>query len=100
MAVAGERAGRGERGRAERARPAKRPTEAALSVADAPGNYGPGGGKKLMECVRDAIRARHYSGRGPCPPLDRGLLQVPPFCPRPLRAGLRCRELVKGGVRG
>jgi site-specific recombinase XerD len=32
-------------------------------VRDPAASYSPGGGKKLMECVRDAIRARHYSYR-------------------------------------
>jgi integron integrase len=32
-------------------------------VRDPAASYSPGGGKKLMECVRDTIRARHYSYR-------------------------------------
>jgi integron integrase len=32
-------------------------------VLDPAATYAPGGGKKLMECVREAIRARHYSYR-------------------------------------
>ena len=42
----------------------RRPGDALLSlVMDPPGTYDPKGGKKLMDCVRDAIRARHFSYR-------------------------------------
>ena len=36
---------------------------AALFVSDDSGNYDPGGDKRLMDCVREAIRARHFSPR-------------------------------------
>ncbi len=35
----------------------------AAMVLDSAGVYEPGGGKKLLACVREAIRARHYSLR-------------------------------------
>jgi len=71
MAVAGERAGKAGRTGAKGSGPSpgpkplnlRPPSGAALAVADAPGTYDPGGGKKLMECLRDAIRARHFSPR-------------------------------------
>lgn len=32
-------------------------------LLEPPGTYSPNGGKKLLDCVREAIRARHYSYR-------------------------------------
>ncbi len=34
-------------------------TVPSAMIRDPAAAYSPGGGKKLMECVRDAIRARH-----------------------------------------
>jgi len=49
-----------------KAPPRARPRSAADSlprVLEPPGTYSPNGGKKLLDCVREAIRARHYSYR-------------------------------------
>ncbi len=35
----------------------------SLLMRDPPGAYDPGRGEKLMDCVRDALQARHYSRR-------------------------------------
>jgi len=40
-----------------------KPSIALMPVKDPSGAYTAGKGKKLMDCVREAIRARHYSPR-------------------------------------
>ena len=39
------------------------PVDLPLRVEDPPGTYDPEGGKRLMDCVRDAIGAKHFSPR-------------------------------------
>ncbi|MEW5764083.1 MAG: integron integrase [Acidobacteriota bacterium] len=43
--------------------PRKSAADSLPRVLEPPGTYSPNGGKKLLDCVREAIRSRHYSYR-------------------------------------
>lgn len=43
--------------------PGPSPDDLPLSVQNPPGTYSPDGGKRLMDCLREAVRAKHFSPR-------------------------------------